>query len=90
MALPPPPLRSPQKKVFTRAAFSSQHTYVRKLNLWHIKTEKQLQVKTMVAKRPSQIQVQKHKLFFQQKAQVNADNASSLYLNHLRQRAYRR
>ena len=90
MALPPPPLRSPQKRVFTHAVFNSQYTYVRNLSLWHIKTEKHLQDKPIIAKRPSQIQTQKNKLSFQQKAQVNADNASSLYLNHLRQRTYRR
>ena len=45
MALPPPPLRSPQKWVFTHAVFSSQYTYVRNLNLWHTKTEKRLQDK---------------------------------------------
>ena len=90
MVLPPSPLRSPRKRVFTHAVFNSQYTYVKNLNLWHTKTEKQLQDKPMVAKRPSQIQAQKHKLSFQQKAQVNADNASSLYMNHLRQRTYRR
>ena len=67
MALPPPPLRAPQKRVFTHAVFSSQYTYVRNLNLWHTKTEKQIQGKPMVAKWPSQIQAQENKLSFQQK-----------------------
>ena len=64
MALPTPPLRFPQKWVFTHAVFSSQYTYVRNLNFWHTKTEKQIQDEPMVAKRPSQNQAQKNKPFF--------------------------
>ena len=69
----------------------TKNTYVRELHLWYTKTQKQLQDKPMVAKTPGpwQMQAQKNKVSFQQKAQVNADSASSLYLNHLRQRTSR-
>ena len=66
MALPPkPPIL--QKRVFTHAVFSSLYPYVRDLHLWHTKTEKQLQDKPMVAKRPWQMQAQKTKFLSDRK-----------------------
>ena len=61
MALPLPHPYPPKKMVFKHAVFTSLYTYVRALHLWHTKTEKQLQDKPIVAKRPWQMQAQKRK-----------------------------